>query len=327
MGRTPDAPEPAPAVSGVSGSRRMKVVRILLAALAAGVLLFLAVMFAIWRRPITTLDALARAGLRLSGFRQSEIAGPRGRLSLYTGGAGTPVVLLHGVNDTVSQWASVAGEISAGHRVILPELAGHGRSEPREGTLTVGDLLAGVDAVLLREAPDGPITLVGASIGGWVALLWALEHPERTRAVILVNGVALSQFSGVVNMLPTTREEARRMLDALTGPAAPKAAGFFLDDVARRSADSPLARLMRTSYAPWLLDDRLAQVRAPVVLIWGDEDELLPYSYAREVARRLPQARLVDLPGCGHVPARECPGLLLPALKQAIDAPSDVSGP
>jgi pimeloyl-ACP methyl ester carboxylesterase len=179
-----------------------------------------------------------------------------------------------------------------------------------------------VETVVRREAPEGPVTLVGASIGGWLSLLWALEHPQRTRTVVLVNGVALSEGSGVVNMLPQTREEARRMLDALTGPAAPPAAGFLLDDLARRSEESPLARLMRSSYAPWRIDERLSEVSTPVVLLWGDQDELLPLSYAEEVARRLPSARLETLPGCGHVPARECPGLLLPRLEAAVDAPS-----
>jgi pimeloyl-ACP methyl ester carboxylesterase len=75
---------------------------------------------------------------------------------------------------------------------------------------------------------------------------------------------------------------------------------------------------MRSSYAPWRLDERLGEVRAPVVLIWGDQDELLPISYAEEVERRLRDARLERLPGCGHVPARECPALLLPRLEAAL---------
>jgi pimeloyl-ACP methyl ester carboxylesterase len=303
---------------GEGPSRRMRIVRLLLAGLLAGVLIFLAVLAAIWRRPISTLDGFAKAGLRLSGFRRAEVAGPRGPLSVYSRGEGSPVVLLHGVNDTLSQWASVAGPLSRNHRVILPELAAHGSSPPREGSLTVGDLLEGVDAVIRREAPEGPIALVGASIGGWLALLWALEHPERVRIVILVNGVALSVGSGVVNMLPESREQARRMMDSLTGPSAPPSADFLLDDLARRSPESPLARLMRSSYAPWRLDERLGEVRAPVVLIWGDQDELLPISYAEEVERRLRDARLERLPGCGHVPARECPALLLPKLEAAL---------
>ena len=306
----------------------MRVVRILLAALAAGVLLFLALLAAIWRRPISTLDAMAKLSMRISGLRHVEVSTARGPVSVWSGGEGPPVVLLHGVNDTAAQWASVARPLMRRYRVILPELPGHGASAPRDGELTIGDLWNGVDAAIRAEAPQGEVALAGNSIGGWLALLWALEHPDRARLVVLVNGVALSSGAGVVNMLPRDREEARGMLDALTGPAAPPSAGFLLDDIANRSGSSPLARLMRGSYAPWRLDDRLSEIETPVVLLWGDADELLPPAYAQEVARRLPRARLEMLPGCGHVAPRECPGLLLARLSAALDAPpGGVSGP
>jgi pimeloyl-ACP methyl ester carboxylesterase len=306
----------------------MRIVRILLAVLAAGVVLFFGLLAAIWRRPISTLDTLSKTGMRLSGLRRADIRSARGTVSVWSGGKGSTVVLLHGVNDSPAQWASVAGALMAEHRVILPELAGHGASAPAIGELTVGDLLEGVDAAIAAEAPQGEVALVGNSVGGWLALLWAIAHPDRARLVVLVNGAALSSGAGIVNMLPRDREEARRMYDALTGPAAPAPAGFLLDDLANRSEASPLARLMRSSYAPWRLDDRLSEVATPVVLLWGDADELLPVAYAQEVARRLPRARLELLPGCGHVPSRECPGLLLPRLVAALDSREDrVSGP
>lgn len=111
-------------------------------------------------------------------------------------------------------------------------------------------------------------------------------------------------------------------MDAVTGPGAPPAAAFVLDDLVRRAPKSPLARLMANADPEdgLSLERRLGAFPVPVSLVWGEADELLPRAYAERVSAALGGAPLHLLPGCGHMPQRECPARLLLLLEQALGA-------
>lgn len=272
-------------------------------------------------RPLATFEWLGRAGLRSGGFERAQIAAPRGRLTFFRAGRGATLLLLHGANDQAGAWYRVAPALARGRRVLIPDLPGHGESAPATGALAVTDLLAGLDALLAAEAPGERVTLVGNSLGGFLALLLAHRHPEQVAHVVLVNGAAVMAGGGRVELLPKTRDEARAALAKLTAPGAPAPPGFVLDDLVRRGPGSPLARLQQSPVAEQALDGRLGEIRTPVSLIWGEADQLLPLSYAQALQAQLPTARLVPLPACGHMPQRECPERFLAALEAALAQP------
>jgi pimeloyl-ACP methyl ester carboxylesterase len=184
----------------------------------------------------------------------------------------------------------------------------------------MADVLAGVEALMEAEARGGRAALVGNSMGGWLALLYAQRHPERVSRVVLVNGAGLrgDGSEAKVNLLPRTREEARAAMAAVTSPASRAVPDFVLDDLVRRAPASPLARLMTVRFADLLLDGRLGEIETPVTLLWGADDRILPVSYARRVAAQLPNARLETIPACGHIPQRECAPRLLELLLPAL---------
>jgi len=272
-------------------------------------------------RPLAVFEWLGRAGLRSGGFERRQVAAPRGRLTFFRAGQGPTLLLLHGANDQAGAWYRIAPALARERRVLIPDLPGHGESAPAAGPLAVTDLLAGVDAVLAAEAPGERVTVVGNSLGGFLALLLAERHPERVAHVVLVNGAAVTTGGGQVELLPKTRDEARAALAKLTAPGAPAPPGFVLDDLVRRGPGSPLARLLQSPVAELALDGRLAEIRTPVSLIWGEADQLLPASYARALQAQLPLARLTPLPACGHIPQRECPERFLAALEAALAQP------
>lgn len=289
---------------------------------AALALVALAVLGLLFRlRPLASFERLGRAGLRASGFRARQIAGPRGALTYFAAGQGPVLVLLHGANDQAGAWVRVARPLARGRRVLIPDLPGHGHSAPVEGPLDVGDLVAGLEVLLDAEARGERVTLVGNSLGGFLALVEAQRRPERVAHALLVNGAALTEGGGSVELLPRTRAEARQSIDKLVAPGSPRVPDFMLDDLVRRAPASPLARLLRSPADAWRLDDRLAELRVPVSLIWGQADQLLPPAYAERVRAGLPVARLTLLPDCGHVPQRECPERLLAALEAALREP------
>jgi len=273
-----------------------------------------------WRQPIATAERVGRLGLRRAGLTRATIGGPRGPLVYWHGGAGPTVVLLHGANDSAAAWARVAGPLARTYYIVIPDLPGHGESAPESGSLSMRDELAGVEAILAEE---GPAVLVGNSMGGWLALLYARAHPDRVHRVVVLNGAGLSAGVRPVNLLPGSREEARTALNALLGPEAPPVTDFVLDDLVRRSPGSPLARLHRAGFADLALDGRLGEIEVPVTLLWGEADQLLPLAYAEAMAAGLRRSRLVRVERCGHAPQRECPKRLLPLLEQALAGPPE----
>lgn len=274
--------------------------------------------FLFTREPIAAFQRLGRWTLRSAGLTRREVEGPRGKLVWWSGGSGPAVMLVHGSNDLGVGWAPVVKRLARGRRLIVPDLPGHGESAPAEGPLPIGDLLAGIHRITQEESPDQPVTLIGSSMGGWLALLYAREHPDRVARVIVENGAPVAAGIAKVNMMPKTREEMRGTLNALTGPNAAAFPDYVVDDLVRRTPKGSFARVAQTDLRPYILDGRLAEVRVPVVLVWGDSDDLLPVAYAEALRSGLPQATLEVIPGCGHVSHRECPDQFVAAVEKAL---------
>jgi pimeloyl-ACP methyl ester carboxylesterase len=305
---------------GITPRRKRPVVRVLLALLGLALIALLTLSVAGYRHPLATLEVVGRMALRGAGMERASVDGPRGPLVYWRGGTGSLVVFLHGANDQSGAWARVVGPVKARHRVLVPDLPGHGGSGPKHGPLGVADLYAGVEALLAAEARGEPATLVGNSMGGWLAMLYAHRHPDRVTGVVLVNGAALrgDGSEAQVNLLPKTREEARATMFAVTSPSSPLVPDFILDDLVRRAPGSPLARILASPVEEFLLDGKLGEIQAPVTLLWGADDKILPVSYAARVASQLPSARTLTIRGCGHIPQRECAPRLLPLLQQSL---------
>jgi pimeloyl-ACP methyl ester carboxylesterase len=108
---------------------------------------------------------------------------------------------------------------------------------------------------------------------------------------------------------------------ALMGPSASRSPDFVLDDLIRVARHGPLGRLASTAgeMDDYLLDGRLGEVRVPVDLLWGADDEVFPVAYAQRMLRQLPAARLTVLPGCGHVPHRSHPERFARALLDVLE--------
>lgn len=275
-----------------------------------------------WNRPFKLSAMMERSKLEKVGFEQTWVSTPEGRMAVWQGGEGPTMVLLHGAGDQAGAWAEMASPLLGEYRLVIPDLPGHWKSDPRTGPLGVDQVLAGVEA-LMKGLNDEPAVIVGNSLGAWVAMLYAHDHPERVDRIVAINGGPILEPNPQVNLYPKTREEARETLRGLMGPSSPEAPGFVLDDIIRHSTEGPAGRLAQTAaqMGAYLLDERLHEVTAPVELVWGDADELLTLDYAQRLLDGLPRARLHVVKGCGHVPHRECPGEVRGALRKALEMP------
>jgi len=276
------------------------------------------------RRPLATYGRMTRWALRRAGMRQEFVQTSVGRQSIWSGGRGPTLVLLHGAGDQAGTWARTVPALLSRYRVVAPDLPGHGDSHPASGPLSVGTVVDGLADALGRVCTELPIAVVGNSLGAWVATLLAIRPSPPAGRLVLVNGGAIKGDRTDITFTPSTREEARGTIEALMGAAASRTPGFVLDDVIRTARLGPLGRLTQTAdeMDRYVLEGRLHEVRVPVDLLWGEEDRVFPLSYARRMLAGLPAARLTTLPRCGHTPHRNHPRQFNQALIDVLNAPA-----
>ena len=277
-------------------------------------------------RPLTVFAWQTRAALRTAGLRKVHVAAPAGEQTVFVGGHGPVVMLLHGAGDNAGTWFKMVPQLVGSHTLVVPDLAGHGGSAPRRGPIGLAEVLGAVEAELTALAPGEPVVLVGNSLGAWIAMLVAQRHPDRVAALVCIDGGAMRGNNLAARILPRDRREARESVAETRDPGSPPIPGFVLDDIVRQARVGPLARFAATAatMGGFVLDeDQLRAVRTPVRLIWGASDRLMPLDYARRLQAALPDATLVTLDRCGHVPQIECPDALAAALRQAVATRSE----
>jgi pimeloyl-ACP methyl ester carboxylesterase len=276
----------------------------------------------VWKRPLAVYALMNNRALASAGLARTTVPSPLGPQSVWIGGNGPTLVLLHGAGDSAGTWSSIVGKLTPTYRLVIPDLAGHGQSAPADGPISVGQVLAGLEAVM-RHGPQDPAIIVGNSLGAWVAMLYAREHPDRVARLVLVNGGALAGDRPDLSLTPRSREEAAALMTQLRDASAEPIPGFVLDNVVREAQTGPLARLARTAseMGQYVLDGKLQEIKVPVDLLWGESDKLFSIAYARRMMAQLPAARLTTIPGCGHVPQQECPSRFGSALSDVLTMP------
>jgi len=273
-------------------------------------------------RSLTVFAWQTRFALRSAGLHKVRVTTPVGPQTVFVGGQGPAVVLLHGAGDNAGTWFKVAPGLVKDNTLIVPDLAGHGDSAPTSGPIEVRQVIEGVEGVLDRLAPGQKLALVGNSLGAWAAMLIAHRHPERVAICVCIDGGAIKGTNVHARVLPATRIEARESVAQTRDPASAPIPDFVLDDIVRQAKVGPLARFAATASTmeAYVLDDaQLRELTVPVRLIWGASDRLVPVDYAQRMLADLPSTTLVTLERCGHVPQVECPQQLLPALREALD--------
>jgi pimeloyl-ACP methyl ester carboxylesterase len=284
-----------------------------------------AVAFAVWRYPLAIFNLQNRRELTKEGFAQLHIQTDVGAQTVFEKGTGPTLILLHGAGDQAGSWSKAAPELTAKYHVLVLDLAGHGESAPSEGNLSLGTILRGIDGVIAAKAPDGRVILVGNSLGAWMAVYYAHQHPEKVERIVAIDGGPIrGERPDLVN-LPKDRAEAAKLFDAILDPGSMHPGGFVLDDVVRQAQNGPIGRMAAAGVqdmSRYLLDGKLAEFNTPVDLLWGESDRMIPMHYAERMRDELVSARLTTIPRCGHVPQQECPKTFNRALAAVLDQPA-----
>ncbi len=281
------------------------------------------------KRPLELWDWGTRRALAGAGLKKVIVPAPVGPQTVFVGGTGPVLVFLHGAGHQAGTWLRVAKALGGQYTLVIPDLAGHGESAPATGPIQAADIVAGLEAVIASQAHGQPVTLIGNSLGAWMAMVLATRHPDWVEWLIAVNGGPLKGANAEVRLLPATREEARATMAQLRDASSPAIPGHILDDLVRRSRSGALARFSATaaSMEDWMLtEEQLRVLRVPVRLIWGVADGLMPLDYALRMVAVLPEVELIPLDRCGHVPQQEAPERFLAALRRALGEAQGVEG-
>jgi pimeloyl-ACP methyl ester carboxylesterase len=219
-------------------------------------------------------------------------------------GRGSTIALLHGPGGSIQDWLPVARLLAKSHRVVLVELPGHSLS-PLPEPFTLERAAAALHAMLEAESKE-PVVLVGHGVGGLVAALEAAEHPERVRALVLIETALRPQTEG---------EEQRELLEAvdLDYPRLLRRIylGYGRDSAQGAMLHARAARMAPSSLRPWLslgliadVSLRMRHLRPPLLAIFSQR--LWPVERTwPEVAEPLgypvtPNARSARVEGTGH---------------------------
>ncbi|HXO22590.1 MAG TPA: alpha/beta hydrolase [Thermoanaerobaculia bacterium] len=258
--------------------------------------------------------------LRLTGARRRRLDVGEVSLVYYRLGPrdGEPWLLLHGMGSVAASWRPLLAALRRGCRLLVPELSALGGTQAPGGGLAIAQGATVMARLLEEEFGGRPATVVGLSLGGWMAVRLALARPDLVARLVLIDGggyrhqnwdrvqrqVTLSNLAGVdriyralfVHIPWLLRVSRRSFLQAYTSPGVRNI-------------------LTGTAESDTFDDADLARLTLPTALIWGERDGIFRLRAARAMAAALPNATLQVLPGCGHAVHLECPGRMVAAVQ------------
>ena len=276
-------------------------------------------------------DAKSAAGLE---ERRADVGGVS--LRYFVGGEGPPLVLVHGLAGAASNWVELAPLLVRRHRLLIPELPGHGGSEPLPSAPTL-DPYADCIVELARLEGIGPSAFVGHSLGGAVSLRAAERHPGDVTGLVLLAAAGISSatktFEGsfTLAMLGWPGRAVAPLRTLIAGAPWSRWIVFGhwqVDDPPALSAAATEGFLSgpalhtdvkQAAYALQAEDERfgLDGVRCPCLCVWGANDRMVPLRDGFDYARRL-GAPLRVIAGCGHLLIGERPGACADAIESFL---------
>ncbi|MFM8320878.1 MAG: alpha/beta fold hydrolase [Chloroflexota bacterium] len=273
--------------------------------------------------PYARVVSLPGAGRRIFTFQAGPPA-PSGRPAL---------ILVHGLGDEADSWRSVLLPLSRSHQVVALDLPGFGRSDKPDIAYSLayyGQVIK--ELVQTLQLPE--VVLVGSSMGAVISQSLGLENPPWLKGLVLCDGSLSNEGQRLslpllMFLLPglgeylynRLRKDPQAAYETLRPyyadlDALPEAERRFLyqrvnqrvwDDGQRRAYFSALRGLSAATARARHNQAALAGLRTPTLLVWGEADYIFPLASGQATARLLPDARLVQAPGAGHLPHQERP--------------------
>lgn len=271
-----------------------------------------------WLRAVTILaaSALLTAQTVMVQDKQVTVAG---RAAHYLeAGAGPPVVLLHGLGADSRAWRTTIPALSKGAHVYALDFLGFGQSDKPEIPYRIS-VLSDFVIGFLEAAHIKKATIVGHSLGGWVAARVAATHPGSVDKLVLVDaaGYAEDQAQLIREFLsqldPSTAKAAEQILNSMSAMSTADqqvlrdlAMSYFARRLSRPDGHATASVVESMLKGQEALNGNLDHIKAPTLILWGRRDAVIPLRAAEAFEKDIHGAKKVILDGCGHRPQLEC---------------------
>ncbi len=243
-------------------------------------------------------------------------------------GAGPTIILLHGLADDAGVWQAEMAPLARHYHVVALDQIGFGRSDKPFLNYRAGTLVDFLDE-LMRTLHIAHATVVGNSLGGWVAALLATRHPERVEKLVLVDSAGLSGLTASLGprVLSALRLATVQDLKLLAPLTFADSRFYEPEEVLRKAFAERIAT--GDSYTVGrivdsmerhedMLDEHLGGIAKPTLIVWGREDGLIPMRFGKRLGSAIAGSQLIVLDHCGHEPQVECPQAFESALESFL---------
>ena len=256
------------------------------------------------------------------------------RMRYFVAGEGPPLVLVHGLAGAAANWGELAPALARSRRVLVPDLPGHGGSDGLPAAPNLDAFVERVRGVAEREGMLAA-AVVGHSLGGAIALRWAIRRPDDVSALVLAGAAGISSATrwaqfwiSLLGMMRPSKAIAP-LRGSVAASGVLRRAVFTRWQVSDPLSLGPRAIEALLVAAPLHVDvveagsalvaedprGDLARVACPTLLLWGARDRQVPIDDAYEYARRLGGAPLRAIADCGHMLIAERPEACLDAIE------------
>jgi len=283
----------------------LRVVAFLLLVVVVGGVIF-------YRYPLWVTDQHTRFHLWRRGVKSEYVEAGGYRLHYFEAGPGdgTPLVLVHGLGARGEDWGAMIPALAAqGFHVYVPDLLGYGRSPKPDVSYSIS--LEEETVTQFMQAVHVPRADVGGwSMGGWVAMKLALDHPEMVDRLMVYDSAGVYFPATFAPDLFTPHDVAGvKELIAMLTPNPRNIPDFVAEAMVRKLQRN--AWVVNRSTASMvagrdLLDFRLHDISQPMLIVWGAKDVLIPLASGETIHRSVPQSVLDVIGGCGHLAPAEC---------------------
>jgi pimeloyl-ACP methyl ester carboxylesterase len=295
------------------------------------IMLVLSAGFVFYFNPLWVADQQTRWRLWREGVKSEYVEAGGYRLHYFEAGRpeGAPLLLVHGLGARGEDWkAMIPAMAKNGFHVYAPDLPGYGRSsKPADASYSIAMEVAAV--VAFAQAVHLPRSDVGGwSMGGWIAMKLALDHPEMVDRLVVYDsaGIYFPANFGPELFVPGDAPGVTRLMKILSphpGPMPEFVMRAVLRKIARNGWVVQRSMASMTSGRD-LLDFRLHDIRQPTLVVWGSDDELIPLSVGKKIHEAIPGSSLAVIDGCGHLAPLECSGPVAEATEKFLRAPQRV---
>jgi pimeloyl-ACP methyl ester carboxylesterase len=245
-------------------------------------------------------------------------------------GTGRPVVFLHGYPLSHVMWEALLPHLPRDCRAILLDLPGYGLAQEEPVPVTLEGFAQSVYRSLSGRV-DPPSVIIGHSFGGYIALELYREHPELFAGLVLADTrseadtqEAREKRLATIRRLEETGQplEVEATAKGLLAPATWASGGTvptLVKDIIRAAPPATVIASLRAIAGRPDLSPILPTISVPTVVIWGEEDGLIPPAQSRSMVPKLPKATGVGIAGAGHLPALEAPERFVEALEPVLN--------